>query len=318
MTPALLEGALSIQAALECGSRQIQQLLIDEKKRYDWRVSQLARQADAAGIPLTYRARADIDAMAQGNSHGGMVAVVGQRRFAPLDSLLPDDAPAFIVMLDGIEDPYNFGGAIRALYAAGVDGLVVPPRNWTSASAVVGRASAGASERVNMAVADSADAAAAFFRERGLTIAATAHSAEATSLHDADLTQPLFLLIGGERRGLTRSLRHSDLQLRIPYGRAFAASLGVLSAAAVIAFEVGRQRRGESPIATTAVGAGHRLAYTATLLYSTLDWTVRQLGFTDGRPIGSRPYTRKQAIYGAKSPHPPAPEALPPQGGKGS
>ena len=239
---ALLEGRLSIEAALECDSREVQQLLIDEAKRYDWRLSQLARQADVAGIPLTYRKRVEIDAAAQGKSHGGIVAAVGERRYAPLESLLPGDAPAFIVMLDGVEDPYNFGGAIRALYAAGAHGLVVTPRSWTSASAIVGRSSAGASERIPMAVAESAAAAADFFRARGLTVAATTDSDNTASLYAADLRQPLFLLVGGERRGITRSLHSADLRLRIPYGRDFAGSLGTLAAASVLAFEVMRQR----------------------------------------------------------------------------
>lgn len=239
----LLEGRLSIQAALDAGSRTIKQLLLDEDKRYDWSLSQLARQADAAGSAVTYRPRAEIDDMAGGTSHGGSVAIVGERRFTSLDKLLEADSAAFIVMLDGIEDPYNFGGAIRALYAAGAHGLVVRPRNWTSASAIVGRASAGASERIKMTIAQNAAEAAQFFRARGLVIAQTAKADKATALFAADLTQPLFLLIGGERRGLTRSLlQRADLQLRIPYGREFAGSLGTISAAAIIAFEVMRQR----------------------------------------------------------------------------
>ncbi|MCY4146248.1 MAG: RNA methyltransferase [Chloroflexi bacterium] len=239
----LLEGWLSIQAALATGSRTIHQLLLDEGKRYDWRMSQLARQAVAAGISVAYRPRADIDSMADGASHGGIVALVGERRFVSLDRLLEADSAAFIVMLDGIEDPYNFGGAIRALYAAGAHGLVLRPRNWTSASAIVGRASAGASERIPVAIAQHAAAAAQFFRARGLAVAQAANAAESTSLFAADLTQPLFLLIGGERRGLPRSLsQRADMQLRIPYGREFSASLGTVSAVAAIAFEVLRQR----------------------------------------------------------------------------
>jgi 23S rRNA (guanosine2251-2'-O)-methyltransferase len=59
----------------------------------------------------------------------------------------------------------------------------------------------------------------------------------------ADLTQPLFLLIGGEKRGITRSfLRQADLRLEIPYGRAFRQSLGVTAAAAILGYEVMRQR----------------------------------------------------------------------------
>ncbi|MCY3575448.1 MAG: RNA methyltransferase [Chloroflexi bacterium] len=243
MTAQMLEGRLSIQAALTAGSREIQQLLLDDAKRYDWSLSQLARQADAAGIPISYRPRAVIDKQAGGSSHGGILALVGERRTTSLESLLEVDSPAFIVMLDGIEDPYNFGGAVRAIYTAGAQGLVVRPRNWGKSTAIIGRASAGASERIKMAVAQNAAEAAEVFQARGLVIAQTANDAAAMSLFAADLTQPLFLLIGGERRGLTRSvLQRADMQLRIPYGREFPGSLGTISAAAILAFEVLRQR----------------------------------------------------------------------------
>jgi 23S rRNA (guanosine2251-2'-O)-methyltransferase len=146
-------------------------------------------------------------------------------------------------MLDGIEDPFNFGQAVRALYASGIAGLVVRPRNWLSATAVVARSSAGASELMPTAVAESALEAAAFFRKRGLTVACTAKKS-AVPLYDADLTQPLFLLIGGEKRGITRSfLDQADIRLSIPYGRSFQHSLGAAASTAVFAFELARQRR---------------------------------------------------------------------------
>ncbi len=240
----LLEGRLAVQAALEAGNRPVSELLIDESKQFDRRLSRILHLARGADVAVTALPRVELSQMADGNSHGGVLARVGERRYKALDDLLPADRPAFIVMLDGIEDPYNFGGALRALYAAGVDGIVLRPRNWSSAAAIVGRASAGASERLPIAIADSAGNAADFYRRQRLLIAATSKSADAQSIYTADLAQPLFLLIGGERRGITRSfLDQADLLLQIPYGRDFGAALGAVGAAAVIAFEVMRQRR---------------------------------------------------------------------------
>ena len=240
----ILEGALSIQAALEAGFRDVHQILIDERKRSDRRISRLRRKARSAGARVSFVSRAIIEASASGNSHGGVIAQVGERRFCQLGELLPEAEPALIVMLDGIEDPYNFGGAIRALCAAGVDGTVVRPRNWTSATALVGRASAGAVERLPMAIAETAAEAAEFYRGHKLVIACTAKAEPAKPVYDVDLRAPLFLLIGGERRGVTRSiLPNADLHLRIPYGREFEPSLGTVGAASIIAFEVLRQRR---------------------------------------------------------------------------
>lgn len=240
----ILEGVVSIQAALEARWREIRQIQIDEAKRSDRRLIRLRRAAQAAGVDVAWETRAAIDERASGNSHGGVIALAGERRYCQLAELLPAAGAPFIVMLDGIEDPYNFAGAIRALYAAGVDGLVLRPRNWSSATALVGRASAGTIERLPLAIAESAADAADFYRRRGLAIACATKTQSARSLYDADLTAPLFLLIGGERRGVTRSfLRQADLPLQIPYGRAFDQSLGTVGAAAAIGFEVLRQRR---------------------------------------------------------------------------
>lgn len=245
--PLILEGFFSIRAALEAPFRDIHQILIDESKRSDRRIGWLRRKARSAGARISFVSRATIDASASGNSHGGVIARVSERRYCQLGELLPETEPAFIVMLDGIEDPYNFAGAIRALYAAGVDGAVVRPRNWTSATALVGRASAGAIERLPLAIAENAAEAAEFYGGHNLAIACAANTEPARPLYDADLTAPLFLLIGGERRGVTRSfLRSADLHLRIPYGREFGLSLGTVGAASVIAFEVLRQRRCKS------------------------------------------------------------------------
>ena len=240
----VLEGHLSVTAALEAGQREIFQILIDSSKRLDRRAARLRQAAESAGAACEFVSPETIAIHASGKTHGGVIALVGERQYVGLADLLPDGAAPFVVMLDGIEDPYNFGFAIRALYAAGVHGIVLRPRNWTSASAVVGRASAGTVERMPLAIAAGAEDAADFYRERGLLVAAAAKSSSSASLYATDLTGPLFVLIGGEKRGVTRSFRRrADRLLEIPYGRGFAGSLGTVSAATLIAFEVMRQRQ---------------------------------------------------------------------------
>jgi len=238
---AVLEGIVSVRAALESGSRPIHAILI-RRDKWDPGIVRLERAARDAGIRVERVDAAAIDAAAEGTTHGGVIAQVGPRRFEPLDTLADGVRAPFVAMLDGVEDPFNFGQAMRALYAAGAHGLVVRPRNWLSAAGIVARASAGASEWMPTAVAETALDAAAHFRARGLTIACTAQQG-AVSIYEVDLSGPLFLVIGGERRGITRSfLEQADLLLAIPYGRAFDQSLGTTAAAAVLAFEIMRQR----------------------------------------------------------------------------
>lgn len=239
---AILEGHISIEAALKSGNRSLSALYVREGK-HDSAVRAIVRLAQGAHVPVHRATAAQLDQLAMGGTHGGLVAVAGPRRYATLGDLLPQSHPAFIVMIDGVEDPYNFGYAIRALYAVGTDGLVVRPRNWLSAAGTVARASAGASEWMPTAVAETAEEAASFFRQHGLTVACTAKE-NAVPIDEVDLAGPLFLLIGGEKRGITRSfLDQADLTLQIPYGRSFRQSLGATSAAAMLGYEIMRQRR---------------------------------------------------------------------------
>ncbi|MFN8379471.1 MAG: RNA methyltransferase [Anaerolineae bacterium] len=239
---AMLEGAVSVEASLWSRSRPIEAVYLrrDRHEADDARIERLAKQS---GVSVYRVDAAEIDERAQGKTHGGVLAYVGPRRFVGFDELLSGQGAPFVAMLDGVEDPYNFGQAVRALFAAGATGLVVRPRNWMSAAAVVARASAGASERLPTAVAETAQDAADKFRARGLLIAVT-DVTRAVDIYETDLTAPLFLLVGGEKRGVTRAFADAaDVRLRIPYGREFRLSLGTAGAAAVLAFEVMRQRR---------------------------------------------------------------------------
>jgi 23S rRNA (guanosine2251-2'-O)-methyltransferase len=236
-----LEGRISVEAAIRGTNRTINGIYLLSGKQ-DRGLRRLRRLAESAQIPVYEVGDQFFLDNAGGRSHGGIMASAGPLCFSALEELVAGEEYPFVVMLDGIEDPFNFGQAIRALYAAGVNGLVVRPRNWLSATAVVARSSAGASELMPTAVAHTALQAAEQFRSMGLAIACTVRES-ATPLFQADLTAPTFLLIGGEKRGITRSfLDQADLKLQIPYGRSFAHSLGAAASTAVVAFEVFRQR----------------------------------------------------------------------------
>ncbi len=241
---AVIEGMISVYSALTARSRPVEVVYIRRDKR-DREAVALMHSAQLAGVRVERVTADELDAHAQGKTHGGVVAVVGDRSYIPLDTLPSPESPSpFVVMLDGVEDPYNFGQAVRSFYAAGAEALVVRPRNWMSAAGVVARASAGASEMIPTAVAETAEEAADHFRARGIRVAC-AYQERGRSLYDIDLTRPMFLLVGGEKRGVTRSFAEekADVRISIPYGRDFPYSLDTTSAAAILAFEVMRQRR---------------------------------------------------------------------------
>jgi 23S rRNA (guanosine2251-2'-O)-methyltransferase len=240
--PLVVEGHLSVEAVLEAGVRPVHRVWAIRPG--DRRLGRLRALARERGVLIDAVETDRIEALASGRSHGGVIGLVGARRRRSVKDIIAEvGEEPFLALLDGIEDPFNFGQAVRALYAAGVDGLVVR-RSWETALSVVTRASAGASELMATAHADSIAAAAEAARGAGLRVACAVADADAIEIHDADLTGGMLMVIGGERRGVTRSfLAEADALVRIGYGRAGAPDLGAAAAAAVIGFEALRQRR---------------------------------------------------------------------------
>ncbi len=238
----LIEGQTAVLAVLCAKSRKVEKILLakesDRRKRLA--LVPLIRRAEVGGIPIIETEREEIDALCIGKTHGGVAAYVGEREYFPLEKALSTEN-GFFVLLDGVEDPYNFGQALRAVYAAGADGILLPERNWMSAAAVVARASAGASEHINAISCDCAKALEAF-KERGYRIVVCDNTEDSVSMDKAMLKRPLVLVVGGEKRGIHAKLRAlKDVEARIEYGRDFGASLGAAAACSVLAFEVLRQ-----------------------------------------------------------------------------
>jgi 23S rRNA (guanosine2251-2'-O)-methyltransferase len=240
--PIVLEGFVSVEAALRAQVRHIEGVFILKQPRMKKSAEEVAALAEEKGITVKQVTNSFFSKHARGKTHGGIIALAGPRKYHDLEELIADrETSQCIVMLDGIEDPFNLGFAVRALYACGVDALVLSPRDWGPGEAIIARSSAGTSELMPMAQAKLAEASN-YCRAQQLAVSCTAR--DGIPISEADLKQNLFLVIGGERRGITRSFREqADLVLSIPYGREFPHSLGTGSAAAILAYEIMRQRR---------------------------------------------------------------------------
>lgn len=244
----VFEGMTSISAIIASyaggvSDRRILRVLVDRdraaarKKELGW----LSHRAREMGFTIEEVSADVIDSLTTGNTHGGIIAECTGRSIVPLtgDTIKPN---GFYVMLEGIEDPYNFGYAIRSLYVCGADGIVLSPRNWMSAGGVVCRSSAGCSELMPLYTAEPA-ASADLFRRAGYKIVC-AGIRDSHSSFDADLKKPLYLIVGGEKRGISGALlSKADEVVRIDYGRDFSGSLSAASAATVLGYEVMRQNR---------------------------------------------------------------------------
>ncbi|MBQ9151313.1 MAG: RNA methyltransferase [Clostridia bacterium] len=246
--PDLFEGMTAISAVLDpairdFNDRRVLSVFVDktlmEKKSRE--LGFLRHKAEELGFEIQAVHPEDLDNLTSGKTHGGIVAVCSDRTIPLLsESMDAIKEGGFYVFLEGIEDPYNFGYTVRSLYAAGADGVILPPRNWRGVAGLVARSSAGTSEKMPLFVAEPSEVIP-LFREKGYR-AACAEIRDSVDLYEADLTLPLLLIIGGEKRGISRAvLSEADLNVRIGYHGNFRGSLSSAASAAVLAFEVGRQ-----------------------------------------------------------------------------
>ena len=242
-----LEGMTSIRALIHAkdagvNDRPIEVIYYDSADKTRERdLTYLRAKSMEYRYRLEPKTRKEIDDMAIGNTHGGLIAKCGARSLPRLtDSVAALHQNGFYALIDGIEDPYNFGYAIRSLYACGADGIIIDERNWLSAAGVVARSSAGASESIPVFLA-SAETAVPLLRDNGfLTVAADLRTEN--KLGETPLPRPVLLVCGGEKRGISRRVLDTvDLRVKIPYGREFRASLSAASAVTMFAYEIMRQ-----------------------------------------------------------------------------
>jgi len=197
----------------------------------------IARDRD---VPVRKEERTVLDRMAEGAVHQGIIAVAGALKYSDFEVLFKPEKP-LVVVLDGVEDPHNLGAVMRTAEACKVSGIVVPERHSAPLSPTVVKASAGASAYIPVVRVKNLVSAIDEMKERGLWIVGV-DPAGARNWTDFDYKGSTALVLGGEHRGLRRLVReHCDVLIRIPM-LGNIASLNISVAAAVVLYEVIRQR----------------------------------------------------------------------------
>ena len=245
----IFEGMTAISSVISAievsnSSRSILRVLynIDKKKSKYNELKFLEFKSLELGFELLGVSHTVIDELANGKTHGGIIAICSKVEIPTLTSINQIAENGFYVILDGIEDPFNFAYAIRSLYASGVDGIIVPSYRFKDAQGLICKGSAGTSELIDIFECD-ISSAIDIFKSKGYKVA-SAGIRDSVSLYDADLKKPLLLIVGGEKRGISSEiLAKSAIIVRIDYGKTFKGSLTASSAATVLAFEVYRQNR---------------------------------------------------------------------------
>jgi 23S rRNA (guanosine2251-2'-O)-methyltransferase len=212
----------------------------------------LAIHATTLRIPVVEVEGGTLTALAGFDGHQGVALVCRPRQAADIDAILTHarqrGAPPFVLILDSLEDPQNFGTLLRSAEACGVDGVIYPTRHAAPLSPAAIKASAGATEHLLLAPVDDLAGTLVDLHGQGLRLVGADEEA-ALDYSEADLRGPLALVVGSEGRGISGPVRRRlDLVVRIPM-RGRVASLNAAVAGSILLFAAAGQRpnkRGES------------------------------------------------------------------------
>ena len=235
----IVYGANPVIEAIRADARRVRFVAVaKENSARHQRIIAEAKQADVAVRILP---GSQIDKMAGRVVHNGVVAEVSETAYVDFDELVNNEQTAFILILDGITDPQNFGAILRVADGFGVQMVVIPQHESVGLTPAAVKASAGAAQWVNVASVTNLSRAIETLKEKGFWVYAAA--ADGDHAAKIDFTGKVALVMGSEGKGVRRNvLDHCDRTISIPmFGHVD--SFNVASAAAVLCYEVVRQTR---------------------------------------------------------------------------
>lgn len=215
-----------------------------ERGRRDSRLERLLDKLARRGVPVERVQRRELDRLADGGSHQGVVlrySGTPARGEGELADLLEAEPEPLLLVLDQVQDPHNLGACMRSAAAAGAHGVIAPRDRAAALSPAVHKTAAGAVQRVPFYQVTNLARALRQLQDAGVVVLGAAGEA-AAPCYSADLRGPLALVLGGESDGMRRLTRERcDRLVAIPMPGAME-SLNVSVAAGVLLFEAVRQR----------------------------------------------------------------------------
>lgn len=231
--------------ALRSG-RPINRIII-AKGSHHGSIREIMSMARKQNIVLQMADKKQLDYLAKGDVHQGVIAQASPKDYAEWTDILAEvrekgETPLFL-LLDGVEDPHNLGAVLRTADAARVHCVIIPRHRAVPLTAGVAKASAGAVEYVPVSRVANVVRAIEQLKGEGFWVVGTVPSAP-KSLYEHDLTGPLAVVMGSEDKGLGKLVKEKcDFLVSIPM-QGHVNSLNVAVAASIVLYEIIRQRAG--------------------------------------------------------------------------
>jgi len=241
----VIYGVHPVLETLAVGRRLVEEVFLSRDPLPEWHLYALL---ETAGIPLTRISALDLGSLALSPNHQGIAARVGPFPYADFEDIVPDLATrkGIVVILDEIQDPANLGNIVRSSECLGADAVILTQDRAVPVTAVVEKASAGASAHIPVARVVNLVRAMEQLKEASYWLYAADARAE-RDCYSTDLTYATAFVLGSEGKGLRRLVREKcDERIAVPMTGKIG-SLNVSQTTAILLAETVRQRSTRVP-----------------------------------------------------------------------
>ena len=238
-----IEGRNAVLELLESG-KDINKIYITKGEKHG-SITKIIAKAKERKIVTVEVEREKINQMAQTENAQGVIAIVPPFDYCEVEDILNEakskNEKAFILILDGIEDPHNLGSIIRTAETAGVHGIIIPKRRAAAVNSTVVKTSAGATSFMKVARVNNINETIKDLKENNVWIYGTDMETE-KMYYDEDLTGNVAIVIGSEGFGMSRLVKENcDFLIKIPM-KGKITSLNASVSAGIVMYEAVKQR----------------------------------------------------------------------------
>jgi len=241
----IIYGINPVSEALNSHPEYFKDILIARGKG-DQASERIKKLAEQHGIKCRMVEKGEIERLAQTSHHQGVIGILAEFRYAEIEDIISkwksSGEKAFILILDCIQDPQNFGSLIRTANAAGVHGIIIPKDRAAEVTPAVVKASAGAVEHTLICRVTNIVNAIKMLKEAGIWVVGIEAESK-QDIYSFDMDTDLAIVIGSEGKGIRRLVKEKcDACLSIPM-KGDISSLNASVAGGIALFEVLRKRR---------------------------------------------------------------------------
>lgn len=232
----IIEGGISVKSAISNNKRKVNVVYINSsKKTKDF--NYIRKICKLNNIVIKECDEQFLGGLAIGKTYGGVLADVESRNN---DEFSEGD----IFYLDGIEDPFNLGYAMRSLYAFGIKNVLLSNRDYSKMESQLLKSSAGAYDMLNIKILDDSLSEIKHYKNKGYYLYGLYRGDNSSDIFDCKFKEKALFMLGGEKRGISSDLLAlCNEHLYISYGSDFRNSLNACGALDVVATLLYAQRR---------------------------------------------------------------------------